>query len=311
MKCYIPTICSEKNWIFLFLSLHCNNTDFIERVFIVPDVLKKTYEEVAENFDNVLVLEENNVVPGLNLDLVKRWLRNRGANEQRAGWYFQQFIKMGLSESISEKAYAVWDIDTLPINPVSLTDQDGYFFIRKKEHHSPYFETLNTLTAGMVSRNDLCTSFVAENMVFDSYIMQSLLCMMRKADIDGACVFEKIINSISAREISRSGFSEFESYGNYVTKFFPGLYRPANLRSLRTGSYIISRVPNSATLEWASRSFDILTIEDRSLFSLSVIFKSSFTMHLISARSAAIMANLLRNNLLRIAGRKPVHYDWL
>lgn len=311
MKCYIPTICDDKNWISLFLDLHSRNTDFSERVFIVPELLKDLYYEITERFEGALVAEQNDIVPGLNLRMVKLWLRNRNASEQRAGWYFQQFIKMGLSGIVEDSAYAVWDIDTLPINPVSLKDREGYLFIRKREHHIPYFDTINVLTGGNVSRNDPLTSFVAEVMVFDAAIMRSLLHIMLKSSVDGASVFEKVINAISPNEISKSGFSEFEAYGNYVTKFFPGLYRPANLRTLRTASYIISREPSSSALKWAGRSFDILTIEDRSLFNLRMLFESSIAMRCVSAQSAALITNLMRNSLLRMAGKKPVHYDWL
>lgn len=311
MKCYIPTICDDKNWISLFLYLHSKNTDFSERIFIVPKTLKKIYLEITERVEGVSVAEENYIVPDLNLALVKLWLRNRSADEQRAGWYFQQFIKMGLAETVEDEAYAVWDIDTLPINSVSLKDHDGYLFIRKREHHLPYFDTINILTNGNVSRNDPYTSFIAEAMVFDVAIMRSLLCLMHKSGVDGSHVFEKVINAIAPTEISKSGFSEFESYGNYVAKFFPGLYRPASLRTLRTGSYIVSRAPSPSAIKWVGRSFDILTIEERCLFNLRMLFQSPIIRHYVSARSAAFFTNLLRNSLLRLAGRRPMHYDWL
>lgn len=311
MKCYIPTICNNKNWIYLFLDLHSRNTDFSERIFIVPKTLKKLYLEITELVERASVAEEDDIVPDLNLDLVKLWLRNRSANEQRAGWYFQQFIKMGLAAIVKDRAYAVWDIDTLPLNFVSLKDQDRYLYIRKRENHRPYFDTISILTAGGVCRNDPNTSFVAEAMVFDVAIMRSLLRIMANSRVQGNSVFEKVINAISVKEISKSGFSEFESYGNYVTTYFPGFYRPANLRTLRTGSYIIPKEPSTSVLQWAGRSFDIVTIEDRSRFNLHFIFKSRFAMNLISARSAAIVANLLMSSKLRLTGHKPMNYDWL
>lgn len=311
MNCYIPSICSNKKWINLFLSLHCKNTSFDKRLFIVPRKLKAIYEEVAEGSDGISVLEEDDVSPDLKFGLVSTWLKNRGADSRRAGWYFQQFLKMAIAKDRESDAYAVWDIDTLPVNPVALQDQDGFLFIKKREYHSPYFETMWALFGGKLDRCDSGLSFVAEAMVFESYIMREILRDIADSSVVGESPFEKIMNAIPLPHLSKSGFSEFELYGNYVMKKYPDRYKVSNIRTLRTGAYILSRLSSEAELGWVSQSFEIVSIENRSLFSFKGIFKFRFMREVVSARQAAKVADAVRVALYKIAGREAIRYDWL
>lgn len=310
MNCYIPSICSNERWITLFLSLHCKNTAFDQRIFIVPRKLKTIYEDVAEGFERISVLEEDDVAPGLKLEVVSTWLKNRGADPQRAGWYFQQFLKMGIAKARESGAYAVWDIDTLPVNPVALQDQDGFLFIKKREYHLPYFQTISALFDGKLDRWESGVSFVAEAMVFDSDIMREILRAIASSSVVGESPFEKIMNAIPVPHVSKSGFSEFELYGNYVMRKHPDRYKVSNIRTLRIGAYILPRFSSGAELDWVSQSFEIVTIEDRSLFSFKGIFKIRLMRKAVSARQAAKVADAVRVALYKTAGRKAIRYDW-
>jgi len=61
------------------------------------------------------LIDEDSLAEGLKRDYVSALLVARGANPERSGWYFQQFLKLcySLDPSASDY-YLVWDADTIP-----------------------------------------------------------------------------------------------------------------------------------------------------------------------------------------------------
>jgi hypothetical protein len=98
---------------------------------------------------------------------------------------------------------------------------DKCFFTMKSEHHVPYFKTINVLFDGAIFKLTN-KSFIAEHMMVDKDIMMEII---RKIEsnrkINGNKFYEKILYAIDDNEIAGSGFSEFETYGNYVLKYYP------------------------------------------------------------------------------------------
>ena len=56
-------------------------------------------------------------------------------------------------------------------------------------------------------------------------------------NICGDTWYEKIINCINIKDIPFSGFSEFETYGIFVNKYFNETYSIRLWKSLRKGKY--------------------------------------------------------------------------
>ena len=79
--------------------------------------------------------------------------------------------------------------------------------------------------------------------------------------IEGNIFFEKIIQVLSARELKENGFSEYETYGNFVLKNYPEIYTVRRLRTLREGKILLGDCPNKEMIKWAGHSYDIISLE--------------------------------------------------
>jgi hypothetical protein len=308
MKCFVPTILSNESWIKTFLRSHSDNTNFDEIVFIVPSRLVDFYNELLVGVFMVRVVDEDLIVKGLSYQSVRTCLTGLGGDSDRSGWYFQQFLKMGICLELCDDEYVVWDIDTLPLNSFSLYSSGKYRFIRKREYHKPYFETIDRLFPGL-ERGQENVSYIAELMVFRTDIMSSILSILSEQG-GGTPWYENILRSIDSKDLSKSGFSEYELYGNYVVKNYPGLYVEVKMRTLRTGSYIVSSDLDENTQRWLAKSFDIVTVENRSLFSFRFISKIPIFQTFCSARALARVSEVFRITIFKLFGKKAIRYDW-
>lgn len=77
----------------------------------------------------------------------------------------------------------------------------------------------------------------------------------------GRRFWERILSAVSDENLSGSGFSEFETYGNYVQKYHPGMYELRTLRGLRKGAEFFGTAPTAAQLQWAAKSYDTIAFE--------------------------------------------------
>ena len=67
---------------------------------------------------------------------------------------------------------------------------------------------------------------------------------------------------MKARYLSSSGFSEFETYGNYVDTFYKGVYKHKRVESLRQGAVLFGMSPSEEDLLWASKDYDMISFEE-------------------------------------------------
>lgn len=124
--------------------------------------------------EHVTLIDEAALVPGLNITTCREMVNSHFTKGMRAGWYFQQFLKMGFAlSSYAKDYYLVWDADTLPTSPLRFFDEEGRALLTQKtEYHCPYFDTMQRLI-GLDKSVDF--SFIAEHMVFETSIMRSLI----------------------------------------------------------------------------------------------------------------------------------------
>ncbi len=206
-------------------------------------------------------LNEDEVCEGMTLGAVKAYMTERTGKASRSGWYFQQFLKFGYSYLCEDEYYIVWDSDTVPLHPISHMQNGKPVFTKKEEMEPPYFETLDRLFAGEVKKyGDF--SFICENMIFSVAVMKEMLDnLMRQPQLVGGSFWERILSAVSDENLSGSGFSEFETYGNYVMKYHPGMYELRTLRGLRKGAEFFGTAPMAAQLQWAAKSYDTIAFE--------------------------------------------------
>jgi hypothetical protein len=300
---------TEKNLYIINLSL-----DFIIRnlcvkhIYLIGNLLIKNK---INKFENVSFLDENNLFNGMNLNNIKNLIKNRINNDNRSGWYFQQFLKMAYAFVSKNDEYVIWDADTIPLNKINYyTDDNKLIFIIKKENHLPYFKTIDTLFNNSVNRYNNNISFIAENMIIDRNIMIDMINTINaNTNIKGENFYEKIINAICKEDLGFSGFSEFETYGNYVMTYYPHMYSFKKYRTQRLGSFLLGFKPTIDQLNWAKNSYDIISFENRGLHLFSIITRSKFLRKSFSLKSIALIGVKISHLIDRIRGYKIIYYD--
>lgn len=129
----------------------------------------------------------------------------------RSGWLYQQFLK--LSGNVGTcRYYLCIDADHILIRPhVFLTDDKRTVFYMSYEEHLPYYEMIHRLFPAMGLAS---LSYVSHKMLFDKQQVEVLKNMISKAG-GGKPWQDVIMNNIDRSTLS--GFSEFETYGNFMS----------------------------------------------------------------------------------------------
>ena len=211
--------------------------------------------------EECVLINENEVFENLNLANIQQLLPSF---KERASWYFQQFLKMAYYNITKNDYYLVWDSDTILLNNISFFNpiNNKPYFTMKKEYHKSYFETLN-----IILRLDKINpkSFISEHMLINKYVMKEMINKIEmNKNLKGNNFFEKIINSIKPKNIFL-GFSEYESYGTYIYKYYRNEYGYRSLRTCRHGYSFIDLNFSSEILDWVSKSFDTISFEGLSI----------------------------------------------
>ncbi len=211
----------------------------------------------------IIFLDEDTILnTGGGYNGIKRALKERSddASECRAGWYFQQFLKMAYALICEDSSYLVWDSDTIPTHKVDMYENGLKIFDVKTEYHKPYFDTIQRLFPFLEKSNNY--SFISEHMLFDKEIMRELIKKIEENDtLQGDCFWEKIISAISVEDIAESGFSEFETYGTYVEYFHKNEYGIRNWESLREGTIFFRNGIQYNMLDYLSKKYDAISFE--------------------------------------------------
>ena len=112
-------------------------------------------------------------VVGDRLCDIENW--NVSGFPERAGWYYQQFVKLAFARSaLAQHRFLVWDADTIPMHEMSVFDGDKLVFTQGDEFHIPYFETNRTLI-GVDRAKTERYSAISQHMPVDRAIMLELL----------------------------------------------------------------------------------------------------------------------------------------
>lgn len=189
-------------------------------------------------------------------------LQGRELPRGLVGWYYQQFLKMKYAAVCKDEYYMTWDGDTVPCKTFSMFDEAGKpYFDMKCEYHEEYFITMGKILPGLGKVND--KSFISEHMLFNCGYMKELIKKIEERDdIKGKRFWEKILNAIRLEHIQENSFSEFETYGTYMSVNHPDVYTFRNWHSFRYGGYYFH--PERMTdrdYEWLSKDFYAISFE--------------------------------------------------
>ena len=240
-------------------------------------VASKQLKDRIPQLDKVEFFDEDQLMTNLTLEHVKRIMVEIKGTETRSNWYFQQFLKMAYAFQCSNDYYLIWDSDTIPLKKIQFWENingvEKCLFGEHHHNHQPYFDTLNTLFNEKVKKL-FKKSFIVEHMMINQKIMKELIRDIEMNDqIQGKHFFEKILYAINKNDIEYSGFSEFETYGNYVLNFYPDRYAIRKLKAYRQGGLVIEKSQiNNEVLNWIAKDYDTVSFEEQHGYNRIFIF---------------------------------------
>ncbi len=266
----VPIISSDAGKIIKNIDVYFRNLP-ITHICLIGDAKLK---EIIPCDTRINFMDENSIV---DFEKIRSLIVSRTGDEksgERTGWYVQQFVKMGYCRICKDEYYLLWDSDTIPLKKIDFFDNNGYpLFDCKGEYHKPYFDAINRIFPGFSKQ--IKDSFISEHMIIRvDYMREMLDDIENNKNIKGNDFTEKIINSVNIDDLSKSGFSEFETYGSYVMKKHVGFYNMRRWKSMRFGGLFIdgsSKIQNK-DIKWLSKEYDAISFEKRdNISSLSKI----------------------------------------
>jgi hypothetical protein len=229
------------------------------------------------NFDQKVVLvDETDVIPDLTSKDIARYLSQvRPSNifdtNRFAKCYFQQFLKMGIcNRSDLGENYLIWDSDTILLRPLTFFSEDGKtLFMKGNEYHAPYFATLKRV---LKETRQVDFSFIAQHMMINKRIMAEMINKIKAESLfDGSwvwtilkAIFEDNNSSSASYSSPIPEFSEYETYGNYITNNYPEMveYRELPWLINRGGGHI-DHFPAIQDLDTFAKSYAFVAFETR------------------------------------------------
>jgi Family of unknown function (DUF6492) len=204
----------------------------IKRIWVVaPDC--PSVRQISERL-GVCFIDEAKVAP-LRRDEIHYVV----AGKDRSGWLLQQLIKLNADCIVETDHLLVLDADTVLIRPCRLEIGGRSVLYAADEYHRPYYEAYERLLG---KRPGSLLSFVCHYMLFERSVLSRLRDAIERRS--GKPWAAAIAGTIDKNEAS--GFSEYETYGNFYYELSPGTL-------LRRYSKNCRRDP--AFLTQASRNF--------------------------------------------------------
>ena len=233
------------------------------KIFVVTSPLNIPFLREQLKCDlPVVFLDEGKLIKGVDLPSIRQYLAGRIRDCERAGWYFQQFLKMGMcfQDQVMDH-YLVWDSDTIMLRPFSFFDPEGRPLVNTTRRFQKSYFQLTQELLGFSRSVDF--SFISEHMVVKKAFMRQLIEEIDQKDKDRLWPFI-ILDHISDKNLFGTGFSEFETYGNFVHLNFAGSYGIRTLPSSRSGAKRTGPIPGRKDLfrmsgKYAYVSFEVWT----------------------------------------------------
>lgn len=170
-------------------------------------------------------VDENTVLP-----LTKKDIHYRSARWERSGWLFQQLLKLSGDKLCSADFFLVIDADTVLIRPHTFRSGGRTTFYTRSWTQPEYLRMHERL---MGRKAAAPRSLVTHYMLFEKAKLRDM-----KRDIEmrhGMSWHRAILTKLNRSQ--QFGFSEYETYGNYVYSRNPAAVRlrPALNRALHDG----------------------------------------------------------------------------
>lgn len=206
------------------------------KIFVVsPRPVLDSIKHKIGGHNRIRFIDEDHVIDPTAINDIREKFTKRAGSDSTFGWYYQQFLKMSVCElpELSDY-YLIWDADTVLLKALSFFDKDGKPFIAPSaEHHKPYFQLTNKVLG---FDRQVKFSFISEHLMVKKEYMKLLLSALATHAPPDTSWIEFIIDSIDVKNIHRSGFSEYETYGNFIALKFNDSFTCRKIKSTRYGS---------------------------------------------------------------------------
>ena len=208
---------------------------------------------------NVSFINEETLIPELNFLQIKHYIEEYIPWCHNTSWYFQQFLKLSFAFTNygDSDDYLVWDSDTIPINKLNFSLNDKILISPKKEYHEEYFVTIKKLLSINRAQH---YSFISEHMLFNRRYVKEMCSMMEK---NGKFWLEACFYAMSFNKKYEDDhlFSEFETYGTFLSAFYKESFIERKLDTLRTAGFMFGRGVSCKQLSMLSYDFDTVSFE--------------------------------------------------
>jgi Family of unknown function (DUF6492) len=158
-------------------------------------------------------------------DVHLRWPEQHPETVHRAGWVYQQILKLGAGEYIEDLSprFLAMDADVVFLRRVSFGEELGRFpYSRATEYHEPYAAAYRQLVGEEPPGGQ---SFVAHHMLFDRALLAELCETIAQRH---ATPWQRAyLDSVEFAE--PSGIGEWDTYGYWVLTHHPELARHRQL----------------------------------------------------------------------------------
>lgn len=129
----------------------------------------------------------------------------------RSGWLYQQILKLSADQISTQEHFLILDSDTILTKKHNFVYRNKIIFNHSDEYHLPYYEAYKRIF-GYEKLSNL--SFVCHYMLFTKKYLKE---MKTEIAYQNNTTWEKsIINNVLYSD--PSGFSEYETYGNFMLK---------------------------------------------------------------------------------------------
>ncbi|OKP90354.1 hypothetical protein A3844_05530 [Paenibacillus helianthi] len=193
------------------------------------------------------------------LPFTKKDIHYSSSRWNRSGWLYQQLLKMNGDQICRENFFLVIDADTVLIGPHRFRSGGKSIFYCRSWSQPEYFRTYRKLL-GVAAPSP--KSFVTHYMLFERAKLAGL---KRKIEArHGVSWHAAILRSIDRKK--QFGFSEFETYANYVYSrdSTSVLLKKANNKSLSTSAAALG----TARLQKLARTYRSLSFHHRKGYSI-------------------------------------------
>ena len=247
------------------------------------DLDKARYHSSVIDEASVVVVDEEFIIPELNLAGVKALLNPTLPNWPEyhlAGWYLQQFLKMGFSKyAPNHEYYLIWDSDTVLTRSISFFDGDKILLTRGNEFHKEYFDTIKQLFSEIELQP---VSHISQHLMVRAADMIELIDSLQSQGQDW---WKNILSSLNGKTPFQ--FSEYETYANFCLATKPKSYQSIERSWFRYGrSYFGSDLSNDAATS-LSNLYDFVAFEDwdcgilKSIRSRTIVSSRRFLLNFI------------------------------